>query len=107
MNLSCHSVETLISQKSRPEVPEVRDSLRNTECLEQSWSCHHVPSVPSLVCFVHLLAKPIPQFLRIEAGEIEESELFASQSGITTPPSDALSANESEPDGQIFLKQRV
>lgn len=63
-----------------------------------------MPSVPSLVCFVHLLAKPIPQFLRIEAGEICELELFASQSGITTPPSDELSANESEPDGQIFLK---
>ena len=63
-----------------------------------------MPLVPSLVCLVHLLAKSIPQFLRIEAGEIRESELFASQSGITTPPSDALSEDESEPDGQIFLK---
>lgn len=33
-----------------------------------------------------------------------ELELFTSQLGITTPPSDELSANESEPDGQIFLK---
>lgn len=31
-------------------------------------------------------------------------ELFTSQSGITTLPSDELSANESEPDGRIFLK---
>lgn len=29
---------------------------------------------------------------------------FHSQSGITTSPSDELSANESEPDAQIFLK---
>lgn len=59
---------------------------------------------PTFMCLMHLLAKPIPQFLRIEAGEICELELFASQSGITTPPSDELRANESEPDGQIFLK---
>lgn len=62
---------------------------------------------PIFMCLMHLLAKPISQFLGIEAGEICELELFASQSGITTPPSDELSANESEPDGRIFPKNNV
>lgn len=63
-----------------------------------------MPSVSSRAHSVHLLAKPTP--VSKERGcELCELELFASQSGITTPPpSDELSANESEPDGQIFLK---
>lgn len=57
-----------------------------------------------LVHFVHLLAKPIPPVFKEGGWRICELELFACQSAITTPPSDELSANESEPDGQIFLK---
>lgn len=73
------------------------------QSLLQGWYCHLVPSVPSWVCFAHLLAKPILLFLRKEArGYVNWN--FSCQSGITTPPSDELSANESEPDEQIFLK---
>lgn len=70
------------------------------ESLWQSWNCHLVPSVSSCPS-----ADQTHSSVSKETGwEIYELECFASQSGITTPPSDELSANESEPDGQIFLK---